>query len=116
MIATSRMFRGCPTSILCTAIPGMPGRALVQVTVRRRVTAAELVREVNQAFADRRDCEGLSVDARALVPGEPDDDGCNWSPTALRLRVAQGPSTRALNGARQVVEWARLSFELVPPA
>ena len=114
MIATSRMFRGCPAPTLPTAIPGMPGRGVVQAPARRRVTAVELVREVNQAFAGRPDCEGLEVDAGALVPREPDDDGCNWSPAALRVRVAHGPSTRALGGVRQVVEWARLSFELAP--
>jgi hypothetical protein len=114
MIATASMFRGCP--VLTTAVPGMPGRtAALSLLARRKVTAAELVEQVSLALAGRPDCEGLEIAAGPLVPGEPDADGCNWSPSALRLRVAHGPSTRALASVRSVVEWARLSFELAAP-
>lgn len=114
MIATAQMLRGC--SALPTAVPGMPGRPVAPLLGRRVVTPAELVEQVNHAFAGRPDCEGLEVEAGRMTAQEPDDDGCNWSPAALRLRVAHGPSTRALAGVRQVVEWARLTFELAEPA
>lgn len=114
MIATAKMFRGCP--ILATAVPGMPGRSAALSSLgRQQVTAAELVEQVNQALAGRPDCEGLEVEAGRLTPGVPDEDGCNWSTSGLRLRVSHGPSTRALSCVRNVVEWARLSFELAAP-
>jgi hypothetical protein len=110
MIATAKMF-------LNTAIPGrayLPGeRRPTPVLPREVVSAAELVKAVNRHLAARPDCEGLEVAAAAeLAAPHPDIDGCNWNPTALRVRVAHGPSTRALAGVRQVVEWARLNLEL----
>ena len=113
MIATARMLRGC--SALPTAVPGTPGRNVAPLLARRAVTAAELVEQLNHALAERPDCEGLEVAAGPLAAHPPDDDGCNWSPDGLQLRVAHGPSTRALSGMRVVVEWARLTFALTGP-
>jgi hypothetical protein len=110
MIATAKMF-------LTTAIPGrayLPGERRPTPALRREVvSAAGLVDAVNRHLAARSDCEGLEVAAAAeLAAPYPDLDGCNWNPAALRVRVAHGPSTRALAGVRQVVEWARLNLEL----
>lgn len=114
MIATAKMF-------LAAAIPGRPvppgERRPTPVMPRRSVTPAELVAAVNAELAARADCEGLEVVADpALHARFADADGCNWSAAGLRIRVAHGPSTRALTGVRQVVEWARLHLELAGPA
>lgn len=114
MIATAKMF-------LATAIPGrprLPGEAEAgPVLPRQPVSLAELIAAVNQQLSARGDCDGLEVEAPASMrPGLPDADGCNWSPSALRLRMAHGPSTRALSGLRHVVEWARLNLELTESA
>lgn len=114
MIATAKMF-------LATAIPGRPNppgeRRPAPVQPRQVVSAAELVDAVNARLAARADCEGLEVEAAGTLRARfADADGCNWSPAALRVRVAHGPSTRALAGVRQVVEWARLNLELADPA
>lgn len=114
MIATAKMF-------LASAIPGRPippgERRPTPVMPRRFVTPAELVAAVNEQLAHRADCEGLEVEASATLRARfADAEGCNWNPSALRVRVAHGPSTRALAGVRQVVEWARLHLELSDPA
>lgn len=113
MIATADMFRA-------SAIPGRPRppterrrtQAAALTLVRTVVTADELVRNVNRRLAARSDCEGLEVEAGPLSAGVPDLDGCNWNPGGLRVRVAHGASTRDLAGVRQVVDWARLHFDL----
>jgi hypothetical protein len=110
MIATAEMFTAS------TRTAGFVlGHARGVLLARQVVTPAELVERVNRQLAAREDCEGLEVEAGDLGPRLPDADGCNWRPGALRLRVAHGPSTRALAGMRQVVEWARLTFELADP-
>lgn len=113
MIATADMFRA-------SAIPGRPAtlterrrtEAAALALVREVVTADELVLNVNRRLAARSDCEGLEVEAGPLSAGVPDLDGCNWNAGGLRVRVAHGSSTRALGGVRQVLDWARLHFDL----
>ncbi|HEX6912781.1 MAG TPA: hypothetical protein VF142_20405 [Longimicrobium sp.] len=115
MIATAEMF-------IARAIPGRPTlpherRAQsVPVEPRRRVTPGELVQVINRQVTGQSDCEGLVIEAGVLRLPLPDPDGCNWSPCGLHVRVAHGSSTRALGCVRQVVEWARLNFELAEPA
>jgi hypothetical protein len=114
MIATAEMF-------LARAIPGRPTlpherRAqAAPVLPRQRVTPGELVSIINRQLVGHGDCEGLVVEAGALRLRFPDEDGCNWTATGLHVRVAHGSSTRALGCVRQVVEWARLNFELGEP-
>jgi hypothetical protein len=113
MIATAKMF-------LASAIPGRPHppgeRRPMPASPRRVVTPVQLLAAVNAELAAREDCEGLEVDSGdALRARFPDADGCNWNAAALRVRVAHGPSTRALAGVRQVVDWARLHLELAEP-
>lgn len=111
MIATAEMF-------LARAIPGrptLPSERRAQVAPaqpRRQVTAGELVQIINRQIGSQRDCEGLVIEAGALHLPYPDPDGCNWSAGGLHVRVEHGSSTRALGCVRQVVEWARLNFEL----
>lgn len=114
MIATAKMF-------LATAIPGrpyLPGeRRPTPALPRQVVSVPELLSAINGQLAARGDCDGLEVSAGSrLRPGIVDADGCNWDPTALQVRVAHGPSTRALVCVRQVVEWARLNLELADTA
>jgi hypothetical protein len=114
MIATAEMF-------LARAIPGRPTlpherRAQsAPVQPRQVVTTGELVRIINRQITGQSDCEGLVIEAGALRLPHPDPDGCNWSSGGLNVRVAHGSSTRALGCVRQVVEWARLNFELAEP-
>lgn len=113
MIATAKMF-------LATAIPGRPHppgeRRPMPAAPRQVVSPAQLLAAVNAQLAAREDCEGLEVDAAATLRCRfPDADGCNWTVAGLRVRVAHGPSTRALAGVRQVLEWARLHLELAEP-
>lgn len=103
MIATSQMF--------AASAQGARTRA-AQLAARRAVRPDELVDAINQMLAARPECAGLEFAAGELAPAAPDDDGCNWRPDGLRLRVAHGPSTRALGAARQVVEIARLRYDL----
>jgi hypothetical protein len=112
MIATAEMFRA-------SAVPGRPTtmaerrtQAAALVLMRQVVTPVQLVESVNRQLAARGDCAGLEVEAGPLRPLSPDPDGCNWSAGALRVRVAHGASTRALAGVRQVVDWARLHYDL----
>jgi hypothetical protein len=114
MIATAEMF-------IARAIPGRPTlpherRAAASVQLRQMVTPGELVQVINRQITGQRDCEGLVIEAGALRRPFPDADGCNWTPSGLRVRVEHGSSTRALGCVRQVVEWARLNFELAEPA
>lgn len=110
MIATSQMFTA---SALATPTRGPAGdRRPALDPARQALRPAELVDVINHMLAARPECEGVEFQAGSLVPASPDADGCNWQPDGLRLRVAHGPSTRALAGARQVVELARLRFDL----
>lgn len=109
MIATSRMFAASarhhgeePRTCRGPALP----------RPRQAVQPGELVDAINHMLAARPECEGLAFEAGPLRPAHPDGDGCNWRPHGLRLRVAHGPSTRALAGVHQVVELARLRYDL----
>ncbi|HEU4882570.1 MAG TPA: hypothetical protein VFT45_10005 [Longimicrobium sp.] len=110
MIATSRMFTASARE-RCTEPLGARTPA-AQAAPRRLVRPDELVDAINQMLAARPECDGLEFAAGELAPAAPDADGCNWRPHGLRLRVAHGPSTRALGAARQVVELARLRYDL----
>lgn len=114
MIATARMFH------TTAAVPGSPRmwgeRPPAPLQLRAIVTPAELVARVNRRLAAHPHCAGLTVDAAPSFGARlPDADGCNWDVGALRVRMSHGPSTRALGGVRQVVEWARLAFALEEP-
>jgi hypothetical protein len=115
MIAIPEMFRA-------TAVPGRPipaserrARSAV-LRARREITLAELVQLVNRELAARGDCAGLEVYAGPVREIGPDVDGCNWNPAGLRVRIGKGATTRALGGLRQVVDWARLNFDLMDDA
>lgn len=108
MIATMEMIRAGAAA----APAGRHGRR-VPPPARQALRPDELVGAINGLLASRPDCEGLEVEAGDLAPGYPDADGCNWRAQGLRLRVAHGPSTRALAGVRQAVELARLRYELL---
>ncbi|HYW11762.1 MAG TPA: hypothetical protein VE871_07380 [Longimicrobium sp.] len=113
MIATAKMF-------LATAIPGRPNppgeRSAMPGVPRQVVSPAQLLATVNAELGAREDCEGLEMGAAASLHARfPDADGCNWNAAGLQVRVAHGPSTRALAGVRQVVDWARLHLELAEP-
>lgn len=113
MIATSEMFtaslRARSAGPPCSPprpVPG-PGRLVVRVD--------ELVNAINYMLAARPECDGLAVEAGPLSPALPDGDGCNWRAEGLRLRIERGASTRALAGVHQVVELARLRYDLAAP-
>ncbi|HEX6041149.1 hypothetical protein [Longimicrobium sp.] len=111
MIATREMF-------IARAIPGRPTTPAerraqnARLRARQLVSSEQLVRIINGQLSDRSDCEGLVVEAGLLRRPYPDPDGCNWNAAALRVRVAHGSSTRALRCVHDIVEWARLNFEL----
>jgi hypothetical protein len=111
MIATAEIF-------LTRAIPGRPmlpherRSQPAAVVPRQSVTTPELIGIINGQLSGQSDCEGLVIEAGAIHLPHPDPEGCNWSAGGLHVRVAHGPSTRALGCVRQVVEWARLNFEL----
>lgn len=114
MIATSQMFTASagarPMEPFCA------GRTRSGVPpARQELRPDELVDAINRMLDARPECQGLEVDAGGLVPATPEFDGCNWRPDGLRLRVAHGPSTRALAGVRQVIELARLRYDLADP-
>ncbi len=113
MIATVEMMRaGAAAAAAAAGYDGASGR--VSPPQHRQVLRPdELVGAINGLLASRPDCEGLEVEAGHLAPGCPDADGCNWRADGLRLRVAHGPSTRALAGVRHAVELARLRYELL---
>ena len=111
MIATVEMIQA--SAAAATAQGRGAGRGRVPPPAKQALRPAELVGAINGLLASRPDCEGLEVEAGDLAPGCPDADGCNWRAQGLRLRVAHGPSTRALAGVRQAVELARLRFELL---
>lgn len=114
MIATSQMFTAC-----AQARPAGPYAVHSRFTgggVRQALSRDELVAAINHLLAARPECEGLAVEAGTLEPVHRNDGGCNWQPHGLRLRVEHGPSTRALAGVRQVVELARLRYDLAAPA
>lgn len=111
MIAIAEMF-------VARAIPGRPTTPserqaqAARVRARQLVSPEQLVRVINGQLARREDCEGLVIEAGPLRRAYPDSDGCNWNVAALRVRVAHGSSTRALGCVRDIVEWARLNYEL----
>jgi hypothetical protein len=84
-------------------------------TLRQTLHADELVQAINQLLAARPECNGLAFEPGRLAPAHPDMDGCNWRPDGLRLKVEHGPSTRALASVRQVVDLARLCYDLTDP-
>jgi hypothetical protein len=110
MIATSRMFNASERER--GTDPRDARIRAAQASPRRLVRPDELVDAINYMLAARPECHGLEFAAGELAPALPDVDGCNWRPHGLRLRVAHGPSTRALGAARQVVELARLRYDL----
>lgn len=111
MIATTEMFAASTHSRPREPFRG--GRARPGLEPGRQVVRPdELVDAINRMLDGRPECQGLEFQAGALAPALPDIDGCNWRPDGLRLRVAHGPSTRALAGVRQVVELARLRYDL----
>lgn len=114
MIATSQMFTACVQPRLADprAIhPRMTGGAVRQV-----LTPDQLLAAINQLLAARPECEGLRMEGTLEPSWRREPDGCNWQPHSLCLHVEHGPSTRALAGVRQVVELARLRYDLVSPA
>jgi hypothetical protein len=114
MIATSQMFTA---SALARATEPLCARTRAeQVSARQALRRDELVDVINRMLAARPECEGLEFSAGSLAPAAPDEDGCNWRPHGLLLRVAHGPSTRALGCARQVVDLARLRYDLADEA
>lgn len=114
MIATSQMFTASANPP--PAEPSCGGRARpCPVPVRQALRPDEMVGAINRMLEARPECQGLEFDAGSLVPVPPDVDGCNWRPHGLRLRVAHGPSTRALASVRQVIELARLRYDLADP-
>lgn len=115
MIATSQMFTAGALARPMESFCG--GRTRPGLEPARQVLLPdELVDAINRMLDARPECQGLEVDAGRLVPATPDADGCNWRPHGLRLRVAHGPSTRALAGVRQVIELARLRYDLADGA
>lgn len=112
MIATSEMF--IASTLTRPMVPFCGGRTRSGVEPARQVVRPdELVDAINRMLEARPECHGLEFEAGQLVPAAPDADGCNWRAHGLRLRVAHGPSTRALAGVRQVIELARLRYDLV---
>jgi hypothetical protein len=114
MIATSEMFTASALARPMEPFCGSRARPGVQ-PARQELRPDELVDAINRMLDARPECQGLEVDAGRLVPVTPDADGCNWRPHGLRLRVAHGPSTRALAGVRQVIDLARLRYDLADP-
>lgn len=111
MIATSQMFTASALARPMEPFCGGRGRPGVE-PARQALRPDKLVAAINRMLDARTECLGLEFDAGRLVPATPDADGCNWRPHGLRLRVAHGPSTRALAGVRQVIELARLRYAL----
>ncbi|HEX6372709.1 MAG TPA: hypothetical protein VF006_27560 [Longimicrobium sp.] len=111
MIATSEMFTASALARPMEPLCGARTRS-APAPARQVLRADELVDAINQMLDARPECQGLEFAAGPLVPANPDADGCNWRAHGLRLRVAHGPSTRALAGVRQVVELARLRYDL----
>lgn len=114
MIATSEMFTASAFARPMEPFCGSGARSGVQ-PARQVLRPDELVDAINRMLDARPECQGLEVDAGRLTPATPDADGCNWRPHGLQLRVAHGPSTRALAGVRQVIELARLRYDLADP-
>ncbi len=115
MIATSQMFTA--SALARSADPhGLAYSRGTPAPARQALRADELVQAINRLLAARPKCEGLVFETGRLAPAHPDADGCNWQPHGLQLKVEHGPSTRALAGVRQVVEFARLRYDLVDPA
>ena len=115
MIATPAMFQTSSAATVRAVMHAGPvSRVQPAPAPRPRwvVSPDQLVEEVNRHLATRTDCDGLEMVAGRLHPTLPDAEGCNWNPGGLQLRVAHGPSTRALAGVREVLEWARLHYDL----
>jgi hypothetical protein len=114
MIATSEMFTA--STLARPMEPFRGGRARPGLEPARQALRPDaLVDAINRMLDARPECQGLEIETGSLVPATPDVDGCNWRPHGLRLRVAHGPSTRALAGVRQVIELARLRYDLADP-
>lgn len=111
MIATSEMFTASAPARPMAPFRGGGARRGLEPG-RQALRPDELVDTINRMLDARPECQGLELETGSLVPATPDIDGCNWRPHGLRLRVAHGPSTRALAGVRQVIELARLRFDL----
>jgi hypothetical protein len=111
MIATSQMFTTSARTRPMEPFCGGRSRPALEAA-RQALRPDELVDVINRMLDVRPECQGLEVETGSLVPATPDVDGCNWRPHGLRLRVAHGPSTRALAGVRQVIELARLRYDL----
>jgi hypothetical protein len=111
MIATPAMFaQPIPEEPLWADFAAY--RMSLPLPPRERIPPHRLVEILNHQIAVRPGCEGILISAEGLEPGVPDPEGCNWSPVGLRVAVAHGASTRALASVRQVVEWARVRFDI----
>lgn len=115
MIATSQMFTASALARPADLYAGGYGRMTADPE-RQALRPDELVRAINHLMGTFPECQGLAFEAGRLAPAHPDADGCNWRPQGLRVKVEHGPSTRALSGVRQVVELARLRYDLIDPA
>lgn len=115
MIATSQMFTASAPARSAELYAGGSNRIAADAA-RQPLRPVELVQAINHLLAARPECNGLAFEAGRLAPAHPDVDGCNWRPHGLRLKVEHGPSTRALAGVRQVVELARLRYDLADDA
>lgn len=113
MIATSQMFTACVQPR--PADPRAVHSRMSGGAARQALTPDQLLTALNQLLAARPECEGLRVEGTLAPSSRGEPDGCNWQPHGLCLRVEHGPSTRALAGVRQVVELARLRYDLATP-
>lgn len=110
MIAVSHMFTA---SALARPMEPVSARTrAAKLSGRQALRPEALVDVINQMLAERPECNGLKFSRGRLAPVTPDVDGCNWRPHDLQVRVAHGSSTRALGSARNVVELARLLYDL----
>jgi hypothetical protein len=111
MIATSQMFTATALARPLEPFCGVRAGAGLE-PARQALRPDELVDAINRMLDARPECQGLEFEAGRLTPATAEADGCNWRPHGLQLRVAHGPSTRALAGVRQVIELARLRYDL----
>jgi hypothetical protein len=110
MIATSQMFTACVQPHPADARAAH--RRMTGPAARQVLTPDQLLTAINHLLTARPECEGLKVEGTLAPSSRGEPDGCNWQPHGLCLRVEHGPSTRALAGVRQVVELARLRWDL----
>ena len=113
MIATPEMFVRASRAVAVRSEAEMAAEMdALPVPARERIPAAALVALINRQIAVRPGCDGIIVSADGLRPGMRDRSGCNWNPSVLRVGVEHGASTRALAAVRQVVEWARVRYDV----